>query len=124
MYEFLSINWFDKPLTYSDHALLRAYERELPIYQYLPITAECIKHRDDDDVYTFRFIDEDMFMVVAINKSGRVLTTYCTGCAIPKVKETKKVSLKRKKVIKGKIKEYKFHKYPFLEIESQLYDYA
>lgn len=122
MYEFLSLHWFDVPLVYSDHALMRADERNLPIYPYLPITAHCIRHRKRDDVYTFQFQDNDFYVVLVLNKSGRVLTTYCRGIAISKVAEN--VKLKRKKVIKGKAKLYSFDKYPSLEIQSQLFDYA
>lgn len=117
MYEVSTLDWFDVPLIYSDHAIQRAEERNIKVYSYLPVTSELIKSKDDGS-YTFKFIEDDMFIAIVVAKGGRVLTTY----SIASVKPKKKV--RRKKIIKGKVKEYKFYKYPFLEILNQLYDYA
>jgi hypothetical protein len=122
MYAVSTLDWFDVPLVYSDHAIQRAEERNMKIYSYLPVTSELIKSKDDGS-YTYKFIEDDMFVVIVVAKGGRVLTTYQTGFVIPKPKEiTKKI--RRKRIIKGKVKEYKFYKYPFLEILNQMYDYA
>jgi hypothetical protein len=122
MYEVSTLDWFDVPLVYSDHAIQRAEERNIKIYSYLPVTSELIKSKDDGS-YTFKFIEDDIFVVIVVAKGGRVLTTYPAGCVTPKPKEVAK-KLRRKKIIKGRVKEYKFYKYPFLEILNQLYDYA
>lgn len=122
MYEVSTLDWFDVPLIYSDHAIQRAEERNMKIYSYLPVTSELIKSKDDGS-YTYKFIEDDMFVVIVVAKGGRVLTTYQTGYVIPKPKEVTK-KIRRKRIIKGKVKEYKFYKYPFLEILNQMYDYA
>ena len=120
MYEVSTLDWFDVPLIYSDHAILRAEERNLKIYSYLPVTAELIKSRDDGS-YTFQFIEGEMYVVLVVSKGGRVLTSYNVGLVVPKLVNKK---TRYKKVVKGKAKLYSFDKYPFLEIQSQLFDYA
>jgi hypothetical protein len=122
MYAVSTLDWFDVPLVYSDHAIQRAEERDMKIYSYLPVSSELIKTKEDGSC-TFRFIEGDMYVVLVLIKGGRVLTTYFNGYVTPKVKEVVK-KVRRKKIIRGKVKEYKFEKYPFLEIQSQIYDYA
>jgi len=122
MYAVSTLDWFDVPLVYSDHAIQRAEERDMKIYSYLPVSSELIKLKEDGSC-TFRFIEGDMYVVLVLIKGGRVLTTYFNGYVTPKVKEVVK-KVRRKKIIRGKVKEYKFEKYPFLEIQSQIYDYA
>ena len=120
MYEVSTLDWFDVPLVYSDHAIQRAEERDMKIYSYLPVTSELVKSKDDGSC-TFKFIEGDMYIVIVVIKGGRVLTSYPAGYVVPKVKAKK---VRRKKTIKGKVKEYRFEKYPFLEIQSQICDYA
>jgi hypothetical protein len=120
MYEVSTLDWFDVPLVYSDHAIQRAEERDMKIYSYLPVASELVKCKDDGSC-TFKFIEGDMYIVIVVIKGGRVLTLYPAGYVVPKVKAKK---VRRKKIIKGKVKEYRYEKYPFLEIQSEIYDYA
>ena len=122
MYEVSTLDWFDVPLVYSDHAILRAEQRDIKVYSYLPVTSELVKCKDDGTC-TFKFIEGDMYIVIVLIKGGRVLTSYSAGYVVPKVK-VKAKKVRRKKIIKGKVKEYRYEKYPFLEIQSEIYDYA
>ena len=116
MYEVSTLDWFDVPLVYSDHAIQRAEERNMKIYSYLPVTSELIKTKEDGSC-TFKFIEGDMYVVIVLIKGGRVLTTYQVGLVTPKIRRTKKI-------IKGKVREYDIEKYPFLEIQNEMCDYA
>ena len=120
MCEVSTLDWFDVPLVYSDHAIMRAEQRDMKIYSYLPVASELVKTKEDGSC-TFKFIEGDMYIVLVLIKGGRVLTTYPAGCVTPKAKPKQ---VRRKKIIKGRVKEYRFEKYPFLEIESQIFDYA
>ena len=93
MYEISTLDWFDVPLVYSDHAIQRAEERDMKIYSYLPVTSELVKSKDDGSC-TFKFIEGDMYIVIVVIKGGRVLTSYPAGYVFPKVK-AKKVKAKK-----------------------------
>ena len=112
-----TLYWFDKPLVYSEHALLRSYERYTPILTYLPVNAKLVNIIDMDYTvsYTFHFDYKGQTLCLVINNLGTVVTTFY-------VNPSKCQSSKRVKKQRPTVKNY--DKYPFLEVADQLYDYA
>ena len=70
--------WFDKMLTYSEHARLRTMERDLPFIDFLPVGSKYLYHVLKKDVFsmTFETTVKGKRMEIAINSIGVVMTVY------------------------------------------------
>ena len=70
--------WFDKLLTYSDHAELRSFERDLPLIDFLPVNSKFLYRKKKTDVYslTFETIVNHKKIHIAINSLGIVMTAF------------------------------------------------
>jgi hypothetical protein len=70
--------WFDKLLTYSQHAELRSFERDLPLLDFLPVNSKYLYHILKTDVYsmTFETTVNHKKMHIAINSLGTVMTVF------------------------------------------------
>ena len=117
MNETSTLFWFDKPLVYSEHALLRSYERYTPIITYLPVNAKFMSVLDTGYTisYAFDFDYKGKTLRLIINNQGMVVTTFY-------VSPSRLQSLRKTKKEKPLLKNY--DKYPYLEVADQLYDYA
>ena len=117
MNETSSLFWFDKPLVYSEHALLRCYQRYTPIISYLPVNAKFISSLDTGYTisYTFDFDYKGKTLRVIINNQGVVVTTFYVN---PSRLQSSNKTKKQKPLVKN------YDKYPYLEVADQLYDYA
>ena len=74
--------WFDKLLTYSEHATYRTLERDLPFIDFLPVHSKFLYHTLKTDVFSMTFETTVNYRTIhiAINSLGVVMTVY------PKVK--------------------------------------
>jgi len=110
------LNWFDKPLKYSEHAFIRCYERGTPTLNYLPVTAKFINKSLQKSmnipVYKFEINYEGKTLYLLVNNRGVVATTYF------KLSYLKSRQKKEKPTFKN------YNKYPYLEVEDQIFDYA
>lgn len=70
--------WFDKLLTYSDHAELRSFERDLPLIDFLPVNSKFLHRVCKRDVYsmTFETTVNHKKIHIAINSLGIVMTAF------------------------------------------------
>lgn len=70
--------WFDKLLTYSQHAELRSFERDLPMIDFLPINSKFLYRTLKTDVYsmTFETTVNHKKIHIAINSLGTVMTVF------------------------------------------------
>jgi hypothetical protein len=70
--------WFDKLLTYSDHAELRCFERDLPLIDFLPVNSKFLYRTMKTDVYsmTFETTVNHKKIHIAINSLGIVMTAF------------------------------------------------
>ena len=70
--------WFDKLLTYSDHAELRSFERDLPLIDFLPVNSKFLYRVCKRDVYsmTFETTVNHKKIHIAINSLGVVMTAF------------------------------------------------
>jgi len=70
--------WFDKLLTYSDHAELRSFERDLPLIDFLPVNSKFLYRVCKRDVYsmTFETTVNHKKIHIAINSLGIVMTAF------------------------------------------------
>ena len=70
--------WFDKMLTYSEHAMLRTMERDLPFIDFLPVDSKYLYHVLKKDVFsmTFETTVKGKRMEIAISSIGVVMTVY------------------------------------------------
>jgi hypothetical protein len=70
--------WFDKLLTYTEHAELRMIERDLPLVDFLPLESKFLYRTLKRDVYsmTFETVVNHKRMEIAINSLGYVMTVY------------------------------------------------
>jgi hypothetical protein len=70
--------WFDTLLTYSQHAELRSFERDLPMIDFLPINSKFLYRTLKTDVYsmTFETTVNHKKIHIAINSLGTVMTVF------------------------------------------------
>ena len=70
--------WFDKLLTYSDHAEMRRFERDLPLLDFLPVNSKYLYHILKKDMYsmTFETTVNHKKMHIAISSLGTVMTVF------------------------------------------------
>ena len=101
--------WFDKPLMYSDHAVMRSFERYIPIINFLPLYAKY--EGDKRGSQCFTYYNQIGKVLIVLCGSGTVVTTYYM-----------KPDTKHK--IKTKPRIIKPSKYPHKEIEFAMYEYA
>lgn len=68
----------DKPLIYSDHAILRAEERNVPLPKYIPLNAICLAKQCDGNMTSYKleydYVGKKYVMVVS--ESMHILTVY------------------------------------------------
>lgn len=70
--------WFDKLLTYSQHAEERSFERDLPMIDFLPLDSKFLYRKKKTDVYsmTFETTVNHKKIHIAINSLGTVMTVF------------------------------------------------
>ena len=70
--------WFDTLLTYSQHAELRSFERDLPMIDFLPINSKFLYRTLKTDVYsmTFETTVNHKKIQIAINSLDTVMTVF------------------------------------------------
>jgi hypothetical protein len=70
--------WFDTLLTYSQHAELRSFERDLPMIDFLPVNSKFLYRTLKTDVYsmTFETTVNHKKIHIAINSLGTVMTVF------------------------------------------------
>jgi len=70
--------WFDKLLTYSDHATLRAFERDIPFIDFLPVHSKFLYHTLKTNIWSLTFETTVNWKTIhiAINTHGVVMTVF------------------------------------------------
>jgi hypothetical protein len=103
-----TINWFDIPLEYSEHAVDRCNERNTPMYSYLPIKAKFLASNVTMSGQVYKFLIKSGFddLCMIITTSGLVVTIYYIG---------------NKKQARNRFRRVDYDKYPNLEVERQIH---
>lgn len=81
------IHWFDKKLSYSNHAVERTLERKLPFFDYLPLKAK-FKGKVGQTLM-FLVSVEGRKVVVIMTTSGFVKTVYDYNCHNKEIQNNK-----------------------------------
>jgi hypothetical protein len=102
-----TINWFDIPLEYSEHAIDRCNERNTPMYTYLPIKAKFLSSNVTMNGQVFKFLIKSGFddLCMIITPSGLVVTIYF---------------IENQKQARNRFRRVDYDKYPNLEIARQI----
>ena len=101
--------WFDKPLIYSEHAILRSFQRYIPIIHFLPLDAKF--EGMSNDRYCFSYFNQVSKVMILLSDNCDVVTTYY-------------LRLKVKMKVRFKTRVPKPSKYPHKEIEYAMTEYA
>lgn len=71
------IEWFDILLDWSNHAYDRAFERDLPIIDFLPLNAEYVTNKKcKRDCFMFKVSNYTKEFEIVLNPDGKVITVF------------------------------------------------
>jgi hypothetical protein len=120
----------DKPLRYTDHAIERAEERNVPIPKYIPLNAVCIGKQNDNDTLAFKLeysyigikytmvVSEDMVVFTVYPPEKETIVDYVKMIT----NQTYAIKQKQRNMRQNMTQEYYTHKqgkYKHMEFEAE-----
>lgn len=73
-----NLKWSNQELFLSEHAIMRASERETPLPKYIPLNSRCVKTIDFVDCKKFKVVftyNDDEYCAL-VSEDGTIVTVY------------------------------------------------